>query len=62
MDRASSTRAALVACTKALKAAGGQGIFCWEPECMSPFTGYATGAWDSAGKRPTSVMNGFTEA
>ncbi|MEU1006495.1 glycosyl hydrolase 53 family protein [Streptomyces tibetensis] len=62
VDRASSTRAALVAYTKALKAAGGQGIFYWEPECMSPFTGYNMGAWDSASKRPTSIMNGFTEA
>ncbi|MGW0611452.1 glycosyl hydrolase 53 family protein [Streptomyces sp. NPDC002788] len=62
VDRVSSTRAALVAYTKALKANGGQGIFYWEPECMSPFTGYDMGAWDSATKRPTAIMNGFTQA
>ncbi|MFF8386444.1 glycosyl hydrolase 53 family protein [Streptomyces kanasensis] len=62
VDRASSTQAALVAYIKELKANGGQGIFYWEPECMSPFTGYAMGAWDSATKRPTVIMNGFTQA
>ncbi|GKQ36239.1 hypothetical protein ALMP_27820 [Streptomyces sp. A012304] len=62
VDRASSTRAALVAYIKALKANGGQGIFYWEPECMSPFTGYNMGAWDSATKRPTAIMDGFTQA
>ncbi|MEV3973440.1 glycosyl hydrolase 53 family protein [Streptomyces sp. NPDC050698] len=62
VDRAASTQAALVAYTKALKSAGGQGIFYWEPECMSPFTGYNMGAWDSASKRPTAIMNGFTQA
>jgi arabinogalactan endo-1,4-beta-galactosidase len=62
VDRASSTRASLVAYTKALKANGGQGIFYWEPECMSPFTGYTMGAWDSSSKRPTAIMNGFTQA
>lgn len=29
---------------------------------MSPFTGYTMGAWDSSSKRPTSIMNGFTQA
>jgi arabinogalactan endo-1,4-beta-galactosidase len=62
VDRASATRAALVAYIKALKAEGGQGIFYWEPECMSPFTGYNMGAWDSSTKRPTVVMDGFTQA
>ncbi|MCX5425498.1 glycosyl hydrolase 53 family protein [Streptomyces sp. NBC_00078] len=62
VDRASSTQAALVAYIKALKANGGQGIFYWEPEGMSPFTGYNMGAWDSSSKRPTSIMNGFTQA
>ncbi|MEU5894348.1 glycosyl hydrolase 53 family protein [Streptomyces sp. NPDC047461] len=62
VDRASSTQAALVAYIKALKANGGQGIFYWEPECMSPFTGYNMGAWDSSSKRPTAIMNGFTQA
>ncbi|MFJ9150911.1 glycosyl hydrolase 53 family protein [Streptomyces sp. NPDC102270] len=62
VDRASATQASLVAYTKALKANGGQGIFYWEPECMSPFTGYNMGAWDSATQRPTAIMNGFTQA
>ncbi|MFE7764122.1 glycosyl hydrolase 53 family protein [Streptomyces sp. NPDC057438] len=62
VDRASSTQAALAAYIKALKANGGQGIFYWEPECMSPFTGYDMGAWDSATKRPSVIMNGFTQA
>lgn len=62
VDRASATQAALVAYIKALKATGGQGLFYWEPECMSPFTGYAMGAWDSATQRPTVIMDGFTQA
>ncbi|MEV5345896.1 glycosyl hydrolase 53 family protein [Streptomyces achromogenes] len=62
VDRASTTRAALAAYIKALKANGGQGIFYWEPECMSPFTGYDMGAWDSATHRPTVIMDGFTQA
>ncbi|WLW57941.1 glycosyl hydrolase 53 family protein [Streptomyces sp. YU58] len=62
VDRVSSTQASLVAYIKALKANGGQGIFYWEPECMSPFTGYTMGAWDSSSKRPTAIMNGFTQA
>ncbi|MDX3111912.1 MULTISPECIES: glycosyl hydrolase 53 family protein [Streptomyces] len=62
VDRASATQASLVAYIKALKATGGQGIFYWEPEGMSPFTGYNMGAWDSSTKRPTAIMNGFTQA
>jgi arabinogalactan endo-1,4-beta-galactosidase len=62
VDRVSTTQASLVAYIKALKANGGQGIFYWEPECMSPFTGYNMGAWDSSSKRPTAIMNGFTQA
>ncbi|MFE9674420.1 glycosyl hydrolase 53 family protein [Streptomyces sp. NPDC006259] len=62
VDRASATQASLVAYTKALKANGGQGIFYWEPECMSPFTGYNMGAWDSATQQPTVIMNGFSQA
>ncbi|MFE9449723.1 glycosyl hydrolase 53 family protein [Streptomyces sp. NPDC006739] len=62
VGKASATQAALVAYIKALKAAGGQGIFYWEPECMSPFTGYGMGAWDSSSKRPTVIMDGFTQA
>jgi arabinogalactan endo-1,4-beta-galactosidase len=62
VDRVSATEAALVAYIKALKAAGGQGLFYWEPEGMSPFTGYNMGAWDSSSKKPTAIMNGFTQA
>jgi arabinogalactan endo-1,4-beta-galactosidase len=51
VDRASSTQASLVAYINALKTNGGQGIFYWEPECMSPFTGYNMGAWASSSKR-----------
>src|SRR5947199_330408 len=58
----SSTKAALVAYIKALRSAGGQGIFYWEPECMSPFTGYTMGAWDSATREPTAIMDGFLQA
>jgi arabinogalactan endo-1,4-beta-galactosidase len=56
-----STESALVAYGKALKSAGGQGIFYWEPECMSPFTGYAMGAWNSSTKQPTAIMDGFRQ-
>ena len=56
-----STESALVAYGKALKSAGGQGIFYWEPECMSPFTGYAMGAWNSSTKQPTAIMDGFKQ-
>ena len=62
VSKASTTEAALVAYIKALKSTGGQGIFYWEPECMSPFTGYANGAWDSSTHKPTVIMNGFTQA
>lgn len=45
VDRASTTRAALVAYIKALKANGGQGIFYWEPGACrrSPATTWARG-------------------
>jgi arabinogalactan endo-1,4-beta-galactosidase len=62
VSKASSTEATIVAYIKALKANGGQGIFYWEPECMSPFTGYSMGAWDSSTKKPTVIMNAFTQA
>jgi arabinogalactan endo-1,4-beta-galactosidase len=51
VSKASATEASLVAYIKALKNNGGQGIFYWEPECMSPFTGYGNGAWNSASRR-----------
>jgi arabinogalactan endo-1,4-beta-galactosidase len=56
----SSTESALEAYLKALKADGGQGLFYWEPEGYSPFTGYAMGAWNSSNREPTAIMNGFT--
>jgi arabinogalactan endo-1,4-beta-galactosidase len=59
VTKAASTEAALVAYIKALKSAGGQGIFYWEPEGYSPFTDYNMVAWDSASRRPTAIMNGF---
>jgi arabinogalactan endo-1,4-beta-galactosidase len=62
VDRVSATESALVAYTNALKSNGGQGIFYWEPECMTPFTSYNMGAWDSGTHEPTAIMNGFTSA
>jgi arabinogalactan endo-1,4-beta-galactosidase len=62
VSKASSTEAALVAYIKALKSNGGQGIFYWEPECMSPFTGYTMGAWNSSTRQPTAIMDGFRQA
>ncbi|MFE7902394.1 hypothetical protein ACFU3E_33850 [Streptomyces sp. NPDC057424] len=59
---ASSTRASPVACAKALTVNGGQGIFHGEPERMAPFTGRGMGAWDSSSRRPTVIINGFTQA
>lgn len=59
VSNVSGTRAALVAYINALKSNGGQGIFYWEPECMSPFTGYANGAWNSSTRQPTAIMDGF---
>jgi arabinogalactan endo-1,4-beta-galactosidase len=54
-----STESSFVAYINALKSTGGQGIFYWEPECMSPFTSYAMGAWDSSTRQPTAIMNGY---
>jgi arabinogalactan endo-1,4-beta-galactosidase len=62
VDRVSSTQSALVAYITALKNAGGQGIFYWEPEVMTPFNTYNMGAWDSASHQPTTIMTGFTQA
>jgi arabinogalactan endo-1,4-beta-galactosidase len=39
---------------------GGLGIFYWEPEVMTPFDTYASGAWNSATLEPTVIMNGFS--
>ncbi len=62
VSKASSTESALVAYIKAIKGNGGQGLFYWEPECMSPFTGYAMGAWNSSTHQPTAIMDGFKQA
>lgn len=56
----SGTASALKAYGSALKSSGGQGIFYWEPEGYSPFTGYSMGAWNSSTREPTAAMNGFT--
>jgi arabinogalactan endo-1,4-beta-galactosidase len=55
----SGTEAALKAYISALKSSGGQGIFYWEPEGYSPFTGYNMVAWNSSTREPTAAMNGF---
>jgi arabinogalactan endo-1,4-beta-galactosidase len=62
VSKVSSTESALVAYLKALKSNGGQGLFYWEPECMSPFTGYGNGAWNSSTRQPTAIMDGFKQA
>jgi arabinogalactan endo-1,4-beta-galactosidase len=62
VDRVSSTQAALKAYITALKAKGGQGLFYWEPAVMSQFNSYGSGAWDSATRKPTAIMDGFTQA
>ena len=62
VDRVSSTEATLKAYIAALKSSGGQGLFYWEPECMTPFATYNLGAWDSATHRPTAIMDGFIGA
>lgn len=55
-----STEAALEAYLNALVSSGGQGLFYWEPESYSQFSGYTMGAWDYSTKEPTAAMNGFT--
>ena len=62
VDRVSATESALVAYLTALKNNGGQGLFYWEPEVMTPFDTYNNGAWDSSTREPTAIMNGFTSA
>ncbi|MEQ0558211.1 glycosyl hydrolase 53 family protein [Amycolatopsis sp. NEAU-NG30] len=59
VSKVSATKASLVAYLGALKSSGGQGLFYWEPEGYSPFTGYANVAWDAATRRPTAIMDGF---
>ncbi|MEU0528914.1 glycosyl hydrolase 53 family protein [Amycolatopsis tolypomycina] len=59
VSKVSATKASLVAYLNALKSNGGQGLFYWEPEGYSPFTGYANVAWDAATRRPTAIMDGF---
>src|SRR5690349_7559990 len=62
VDRISSTESALTSYITALKNNGGQGLFYWEPEVMTPFDTYNMGAWDSSTHQPTAIMNGFTSA
>ena len=59
VSKVSATKASLVAYHNALKSTGGQGLFYWEPEGYSPFTGYAHVAWDSTPRKPTAIMDGF---
>ncbi len=42
------------------KAAGGLGVFYWEPECYS-WRGYNMGAWDPNTKQPTTAMDAFLD-
>jgi arabinogalactan endo-1,4-beta-galactosidase len=62
VSKVSSTESALESYLTALKNDGGQGLFYWEPEVYSPFTGYSMGAWNSSNREPTAIMNGFTAA
>ena len=39
---------------------GRSGVFYWEPERMTPFTGYGMGAWNSSTHEPTVIMNGVS--
>jgi arabinogalactan endo-1,4-beta-galactosidase len=55
-----STESALESYIGALQNTGGQGIFYWEPEVLTPFDTYASGAWNSATLEPTVIMNGFS--
>jgi arabinogalactan endo-1,4-beta-galactosidase len=56
----SGTQTTLENYLTALRGNGGQGLWYWEPEVYSPFTSYSMGAWNSANREPTSIMNGFT--
>jgi arabinogalactan endo-1,4-beta-galactosidase len=60
VSNVAGTESALEAYLSALRANGGQGLLYWEPEVYSPFTGYTMGAWNSATREPTAIMNGFT--
>lgn len=62
VSQASSTEKTVAGYIEALKANGGAGLFYWEPECVSQFTGYGTGAWDSSTGQPTTILNAFTTA
>ncbi|MBE8519300.1 glycosyl hydrolase 53 family protein [Amycolatopsis sp. H6(2020)] len=62
VSKVSASKASLVAYLGALKSNGGQGLFYWEPEGYSPFTGYDMVAWDSATRKPTAIMDGFKQA
>jgi arabinogalactan endo-1,4-beta-galactosidase len=62
VSKVSSTESALKAYLTALKSNGGQGLFYWEPETYSQFSGYTMGAWDYYSREPTAIMNGFSAA
>ena len=59
VDRATRTRADLISFIAGMRNIGGLGVFYWEPEVMTPFSTYGSGAWDSATQRPTVIMDGF---
>ena len=59
VSNVSGTESALKAYLTALKSNGGQGLFYWEPETYSQFSGYTMGAWDQSTREPTAIMNGF---
>jgi arabinogalactan endo-1,4-beta-galactosidase len=59
LNKATQTRDALKAFITGLKAFGGLGTFWWEPAGYSPFTTYASSAWDPTTRRPTAALDGF---
>lgn len=59
VGRPTQVRNDLTTLVKGIKGFGGLGIFYWEPEGYSPFTGYNLTAWDAKTKRPTAALDGF---
>lgn len=59
VSRATQTRDALRQYATGIKGFGGLGVFYWEPEGYSPFTGYQMTAWNSGTRRPTAALDGF---
>ncbi len=58
----SQTQADLETFIRGVRGFGGLGVFYWEPEVYSPFTGYGMGAWNPATREPTVALNGFLNA